>query len=551
MTGWDLYDAKALVIDGNPVSRSILVAQLRDLGALSVAQASRISEARRILEFRPFDIVICEQNFPNDHSTGQELLDDLRRAGLLPFATVFIMVTTEASYAKVAEAAESALDSYLLKPFTANQLALRIAQARHRKTTLQDIFTAIEQQNLELAAQLCLQRFAQRSDYWLYAARVGAELLLRLHRYDDAQNLFKAVIEAKALPWAKLGIARAQLDAGQPQKANTTLQALLDSDPSYADAYDVLGRAQIELGNFDAALQAYKTATDLTPYSISRLQRHGMLAHYCGQREVAEQLLARSVRLGLDSKMFDAQSLVLLGFMRLEAGDRKGLQRCLDDAWRMLERHPQSARLQRLAQVLDIAQLLLEAQVARVLQGLRQLMASILDEGFDFEAACNLVTLLAYTAQRAIQIDEVEQHLDVLGRRFCTSKALTALLSQAASAHPPYAQRLTAIYHEVLAIIEHAMRQSLAGNPGATVLELLHHGQTTCNTKIIESAWGTLKRYESRIDDAPALAERIQALRNRYQSWANRPVIGDKNGRQAGGVSLRVMDVESAEACAP
>ncbi|MDW8337444.1 MAG: response regulator, partial [Tepidimonas sp.] len=302
-----------------------------------------------------------------------------------------------------------------------------------------------------------------------------------------------------------------------------------------------------ELGNFDAALAAYQMATQLTPYSISRLQRHGMLAHYCGQREVAEQLLARSVRLGLDSKMFDAQSLVLLGFMRLEAGDRKGLQRCLDDAWRMLERHPQSARLQRLTLVLDIAQLLLEAQVARVLQGLRQLMASILDEGFDFEAACNLVTLLAYTAQRAIQIDEVEQHLDVLGRRFCTSKALTALLSQAASAHPPYAQRLTALYHDVLAIIEHAMRQSLAGHPRVAVLELLHHGQTTCNAKIIESAWGTLKRYEARIDDAPALAERIQALRNRYQSWANRPVIGDKAGRQAGGVSLRVMDVKSVE----
>jgi tetratricopeptide (TPR) repeat protein len=543
----DLFGATALVIDGNPTSRSILVSQLRDMGASAVAQSPRIADARRQLEFRTFDIVLCEQHFPNDPGTGQALLDDLRRAGLLPFATIFIMVTTEASYSKVAEAAESALDSYLLKPFTANQLAQRIWQARHRKTVLKDIFEAVERRDFERAARLCLERFRNREDYWLYAARVGAELLLRLERYEQAQRLYEAVIEAKALPWARLGVARAQIEAGQPQRAQQTLQSLIDSDPDYTDAYDVMGRAQIELGNFDAALAAYKMATDLTPASISRLQRHGMLAHYCGQTALAEELLARSVRLGLDSKMFDAQSLVLLGFMRFEAGDRKGLQRYWDDALRMVERHPQSPRLRRLAEVLEITALLHDAQVARVLQKVRAMMATITDEDFDFEAACNLTTLLAYLAQRAIQIDEVQERLTVLGRRFCTSKALTALLAQAASAHPPYAERLSRLHTEVLGIVEHAMRQSLAGNPRAAVVELLEHGRATCNAKIIESAWGVLKRYEARIDDAPALAQAIQPLRTRYQSYVNKPAIGDQAGRQAGGVSLRVMDVKTVE----
>lgn len=547
MSLMDLYGATALVIDGNPTSRSILVSQLREMGARTVAQSPRITDARRQLEFRTFDVVVCEQHFPNDTGTGQALLDDLRRAGLLPFATVFIMVTAEAAYSKVAEAAESALDSYLLKPFTASQLAQRIGQARHRKTVLKDIFEAVEGGRYERAAELCLRRFQQRDDYWLYAARVGAELLLRLERYDEAQRLYEAVVEAKALPWAKLGVARAQLEAGQSQKASQTLQSLINGEPGYADAYDVMGRAQIELGNFDAALAAYRMATELTPSSISRLQRHGMLAHYCGQGALAEELLARSVRLGLDSKMFDAQSLVLLGFMRFEAGDRKGLQRYLDDALRMVERHPKSLRLRRLAQVLEIALLLHDAQVARVLSQVRAMMATITEADFDFEAACNLTTLLAYQAQRAIQIDEVEERLTVLGRRFCTSKALTALLAQAANAHPPYAERLSTLHNEVLGIVEHAMRQSLAGNPRAAVLELIEQGRATCNAKIIESAWGVLKRYESRIDDAAALADVIQPLRERYQSYANKSVIGDKAARQAGGVSLRVMDVKTVE----
>jgi len=132
--------------------------------------------------------------------------------------------------------------------------------------------------------------------------------------------------------------------------------------------------------------------------------------------------------------------------MRFEAGDRKGLQRYWDDALRMVERHPQSQRLRRLAEVLEIALLLHDAQVARVLQQLRAMMAAITDKDFD-----------------------------------------------------------------------------------------------------VEAAWGVLKRYEARIDDAPALAQAIQPLRTRYQPNANKPVIGDKAARQAGGVSLRVMDVKTVE----
>ena len=101
----DLSTSQALVIDGNPTSRSILVAQLRDFGVRTVAQTGRLGDARRQLEHRTFDVVLCEHHFQNDSLSGQDLLDDLRRNQLLPFCTVFIMITGEATYAKVAEAA--------------------------------------------------------------------------------------------------------------------------------------------------------------------------------------------------------------------------------------------------------------------------------------------------------------------------------------------------------------------------------------------------------------------------------------------------------------
>ena len=87
-------EVQALVIDSNATSRSILVAKLREYGVTKVVQCSRVRDARNRLEHTVFDYVLCEQYFTESNHSGQTLLDDLRRAQLLPFSTVFIMVTT-------------------------------------------------------------------------------------------------------------------------------------------------------------------------------------------------------------------------------------------------------------------------------------------------------------------------------------------------------------------------------------------------------------------------------------------------------------------------
>jgi CheY-like chemotaxis protein/cytochrome c-type biogenesis protein CcmH/NrfG len=338
----DLSKCTALVVDGNPTSRSILVGQLREFGMGSVSQAARAVDARRQLEFKSFDFVLCELHFASEDFSGQDLLDDLRRNQLMPFSTIFIMITGEATYAKVAEAAESALDGYLLKPHKAAHLGERLRQARVRKLSLQGIFSAIEAEDFATAARLCMERFESKGLFWLYAARVGAELMLRIGQPGEAQKLYRAVVAAKTLPWAKLGVARSQLDAGQTTQAVSTLESLISEDANFSDAYDVMGRAQFELGKFDKALETYRMAATLTPASVSRLQNFAMMTYYAGSHVEAEKLLDKTTRLGLESKMFDCQTLVLLAFTRLEIGDRKGLQRCHDDFARLMERNPDS-----------------------------------------------------------------------------------------------------------------------------------------------------------------------------------------------------------------
>lgn len=536
----EFQDAKALVVDGNPQSRSILASQLRDLGVGSVVQCGKLADARAKLEIGSFDIVLCEQYFEREEITGQDLLDDLRRNQLLPFYTVFVLVTAEATYTKVAEAAESALDAYLLKPHTANGLSSRIAQARERKLSLKEIFTAIEQQRFEDAGALCTERFAERGPHWLYAARIGAELMLRTGQLGEAQRLYEAVVAANTLPWAKLGVARAQLEAGQTNRAATTLESLIESDPGYTDAYDMMGRAQFELGNFQNALNTFGMASKLTPGSVNRLLKHGMLAYYAGDRAQGVELLDRATRIGLESKLYDPQTLVLLAFTRLDNNDQRGLLRCNEQMQHLGMRQADNPRLQRLLDVVQCLMALQDYQTARALDEVRRLAKMALDPGFDFESAGNLIALMTRLAMRSIQLYEVDAVIDSMGLRFCTSRALTELLACTAAGRDDFAQRIRAGHTDILKLTEQAMAMSLKGEPQHAVESLLEHGERTLNAKLIESAHLVLHRYTGRIPDEAALTARAQTLRERYRTTDIHAGLGEQahTGRAAGGVAL-------------
>ena len=536
----DLSEAKALVIDGNPQSRSIIVGQLREAGVGTIVQCPRVIDARVKLEVGTFDVVISEQYFEREEMTGQDLLDDLRRNQLLPFYTVFVMVTSEASYSKVAEAAESALDAYLLKPHTAAGLVERITQARERKAALKDIFVAIDNERFVEAAALCKQHFEARKTFWLYAARIGAELMLRNGQLHEAEELYEAVVAAKTLPWAKLGVARAQIESGFPQRAVTTLEGLIETEPGYTDAYDVMGRAQFELGDFNGALNTFKRATRLTPSSVNRLLKHGMMAWYAGQKEEGVELLDRAARIGLHSKLFDPQALVLLAFSRLDDHDPKGMQRCREQLEQLRDRQPDNPRPQRLLDVVDALLAIQDYQTARAVDEVRRLSKTIRTPGFDFESASNLLALMTRLAMRSIQLYEVDAAVDTMALRFCTSRALTELLACAAVGRADYINRVRSAHAHVLKVTEEAMTLSLKGNPQAAVERLLTEGAENLNAKLIESAYLVLQRYERQIPEHTELLKQVRVLRERYRTQDIHSGLGEQahTGKAAGGLSL-------------
>jgi CheY-like chemotaxis protein len=534
----DIQNCNALVIDGNSTSRSTLVAMLRDWGLGTVVQAGRIADARKALENRAFDIVLCEQHFGDAPGAGQELLDDLRRAQLLPLATVFVMVTGEASYAKVSEAAESALDSYLLKPHTAASLGERLRQARRRKRTLRDIYDAVEAGDFQWAAALCMRRFEARSEYWLYAARIGAELYLRVGDHASARKLYEAVRETQALPWAKLGVARSFVQSGEIQQAKRTLETLISESPGYADAYDVMGRVQIEQGDLAGAMDTYRRACELTPGSIGRLQKAGMVAFYAANPDEAEKFLARATALGTKSKMFDSQSLVLLSLLKFDRGDTKALARAIDTLHQLADKEPENRRLKRFVQLVGVLSLLVEKQLARVVAELKALVAQASEDAFDFEAAGNLLALLVRVLRTEVALPDGELWVQKIARRFCVSKSATDLLACTARGVAAYEKAVRDCHNEVHQMAEDAMNHTVRGAPETAVLMLIENGRETLNAKLIELADKVLQRHHARVADCASLMAVCAELLTRFCPNGTRINLSEA-GRSAGSMALR------------
>lgn len=535
----DIEQARALVIDGNSTSRSVMVAQLRDLGVGSVKPIGRIADARLLLEQRSFDIVLCDFHFEGAMS-GQDLLDELHREQLLPYSTVFIMVTGEATYAKVVEAAESALDGYLLKPYTASALAERLIEARKRKRTMKNVFEALEKDRVEVAINLCLQRFQKREPYAMFAARVAGELLLRIQRHEQARWHFEQVLKVQNLPWARLGVARALLAAGEVAAARRCVEIQLREEPDYAEIYDVLGRLQVDQGDLAAALQTYRSVTQATPGCMLRSQHCGTLAFYLGESAEALRLLERTAAMGLKSKLFDALTLMLIALLRYDAHDTKGLLTALGWIEKFSARHPDSLRLQRFVKATLALRHLSAKQWPEAMAMARELTAECDDPSFDIEAANVALALWVRIPSGLLGEGELDTLSRRIGLRFCVSKAITEVLIAAAGHKDRLAEIIRASHAEINAMAEAAMTYTVRGNPRAAVQKLLSQGAETRNAKLIEMAGLVVKRHQEMIADESSLQAETHDLHQRYCRPVTHIAGFRRTGRSPGGLIMRV-----------
>ena len=529
----------ALVIDSNATSRSVTVQNLKDFGFGMVKQTTKMVDGRNMLEHRQFNLVVCDYNFDTEASSGLSLLEELRRENLLPYSTVFIMIASEATYNQVAEAAESALDGLLLKPFSANSLAERIKEARQKKRELKDIFQSLEQRDYDRAAEMCLQRFESRQLYWLFAARIGAELLLRQKRLDEANRLFEAVVAAKTVPWARLGLARVHFAEGDIAKARHKVEALLEDEPDNADAHDVLGRVQMEQGHVEEARATFEAATKLTPDCILRLQHTGTLSFYAGDGERAAACLERAWTLGKRSRLFDFLSMLLLAFIRYDEKQTGALQIAMDHLTQAAARHPQSVRLRRFEKMGIVLWDVASGRTQRAFQIAREVSGDFTKTTFDVEAAMSVLSMLSRLVQLGFPMDEFESIVRRLGQRFSVSRSANQLLLTAAQRRTDVEQWLADALGETSKVAQTGVDLSLQAELERAVEMLLQYGDLTYNARVIELAGQLLKRHGDKIPNVDRLFDTQGVLARRFCVPSTHIAGVRRSGRSSGGLLMR------------
>jgi CheY-like chemotaxis protein len=548
----DIHLARALLVESNPLLRSVAASQLRDVGVGHVTQTPRVQDARLLLEREHFDIVLCNREFEGSDISGQDLLDELRREHLLPHTTVFLMVTAEASYHQVVEAAESASDGFIVRPYTAALLASRLQEARSRKRALGDVLRALDAGQTEVALVRAVKRFQEQQPYWLYCGRLAAELFLTLNRPEDSRRLFARLAQARAgASWARLGEARALMASGDVAAARLAVVEVLDTAPDSADAHDLLGRILVEQCDFDAALASYRQAVELTPGCLLRTQQAGALAFYQGEAGLALKWLERTLSLGLQSKLFDTLNLLLMALLRFDAGQAAAVLAMRDHLRRFHERTPESRRLHRFEQCAAVLVALAGAQPAQALPTLRALAAQGGDDDFDLEAANVLLALWARVPEGLLAAEERTAFIDRIAMRFCVSRAIAEVLVASSRGVESAVQVIRSCQARLSSLGEQAVGQALHGDAAAAVESLLAAGESTRNARLLEMAGVITRRHQDAIAGADVLLERSAAALRR-SGHAGSHIAGiQRSGRSPGGLQLRMRSpVAAADAAA-
>jgi len=166
--------------------------------------------------------------------------------------------------------------------------------------------------------------------------RLRAELHVASGHADEAQHLYERILETRSVPWARLGLAKTLFMQRRYAEAEDVLQALVNENDLFVDAYDWLSRTREAAGELEAARSILATATALSPHRVGRLRRLGELSIETGDHEGAEKILSEVVRKGKYSDFRDPEDHVRLIQAQLGKGDTSQAEATIRDLERSM-----------------------------------------------------------------------------------------------------------------------------------------------------------------------------------------------------------------------
>lgn len=285
-------ELRFLVVEDQETARKTLRMCIQSMGGFYIDTAVSHGDAIFRIRNNLPDIIICDYIL-GDGRTGQQLLEELRRNRVLPERIVFLMVTAERSYEQVVSAVELTPDDYVIKPFSAEILSLRLNKAVQKKYVFRNYYELHELQQFDEAiAELDdLLKSEHAKTYRYDMLRYRAETLGEAGRFEQAQQAYEDIIESFPFPWAKAGLARMLHRQDRLEEARSAVDEVIAMSPNYFDAYDLKASICSDSGDYATAQSTLTNAAQRSPRNWSRKRMLATVARHNGDIATAAAVL--------------------------------------------------------------------------------------------------------------------------------------------------------------------------------------------------------------------------------------------------------------------
>ena len=316
----ELDGLSALIIEPHAGMRASIHNMLNLCGLTKIDHAASSNNAIKHLSLKTFDLILCEYDLDGGQD-GQQLLEDLRHHKLITLSTMFFMVTAEGNYGKVVSAAELAPTDYILKPFTADRLLERIGRALERRNVFMPVYQFMEVGNQREAITACIEGTKAHPRYAIDFMRLRAELHMFLGEPAEAEPIYQQLFDAKAIAWARLGLAKTLFMRERYAEAQEMLESLVEGNKKFVDAYDWLAKTHAADGALEKSQTVLAEAVAVSPHAVRRLRKLGETALEVGDTETAEKVLKQVVAKAKYSEFRDPEDHVKLVQTLVRKGD--------------------------------------------------------------------------------------------------------------------------------------------------------------------------------------------------------------------------------------
>lgn len=308
-------DTKFLVVDDLPNMRKTMKNMLRFLGYENIEEADDGDTGIRMMSENPIDFVIADWVMPR--LSGLEMMRTAKDKPNLKNIP-FLMVTAEVDAGQIAQAAETDVDGYIIKPFVAKTLEDKIKAIINKKenpSEVEKLFMAAEKAKEKGdygKALACLEKVKEMNPRSARALQTMGEVFELRDEWDKAETLYREAVETNPrYIKAHQALSEFYEKKGDTDKALQALEAAVEISPNNPDRQTRLGEIYMEKGDVDKAEEAFKIAVKHDPHSPERRTAIGEAYLKGGQEDRAADAFKQSIDLKQDTNVYNRLGIAL------------------------------------------------------------------------------------------------------------------------------------------------------------------------------------------------------------------------------------------------